>query len=131
MKNIERKEVQEALAEFVSHSRGCVLNVCGMTCIDCPLSIDEHNCACNNAEQEILDWFNKEYKEPHKWEQWELEVLKRIPKEHKYIKSYKEGICIINNINHTPTCLRFKFDTLRDDEKIDIDEELKRNGMSR
>ena len=74
---------------------------------------------------------DKEVKEPHKWEQWELEVLKRIPKEHKYIKSYKEGICIINNINHIPTCLRFKFDTLRDDEKIDIDEELKRNGMSR
>lgn len=130
MKNIERKEVQEALAKFIEHSKVCVLNVCGMICDGCPLSIDESNCACNNAEQEILDWFNKEYKEPHKWKQWELEVLKHTNKTYKIISYFKDGEVLLRK-DQGNLILRISFDTLQEGDSFNIDKELERNGMSR
>lgn len=79
---------------------------------------------------------NQEYKEPHKWEQWELEVMKRLPERYKAIYAVCDSALIeIDEQQHilvaSPIILHIEFDTLKDGEKYYIDEELKRNGMSR
>lgn len=135
MKNFERKEVLERIAEYFSKSEKCpFFDDYDRDCENCPLSTGKATCLSrSNAKQEIFNWLNKEYKEPHKWLPWELEVLKHI--DNYYDCIYKDNyasVCAYNSKRDYSSPININFDTLEDEiETMNIDEELERYGMSR
>ena len=124
MKNIERPEVQERIASALGDYGTCDL---------CPFTVDEKICRDHKewpCSKTIYEWFQQEYFEPHHWEPWELEVMKRFP---KYItglyNSDTETIVLVNG--EKTNFITVDFPSLKLHETIDIDAELERNGMHR
>ena len=68
---------------------------------------------------DLKKWFNSEYVEPHKWEQWELEALSHINKN------------LTTITKDSNACQFMNFPSMKEKEIINIDEELERNGMHR
>lgn len=124
MKNIERTEVQKKIAS--------TLGDCG-TCHLCPFTSDKKICKEHkdwSCSKTIYEWFQQEYIEPHKWEPWELEVMKRFP---KYItglyNSDTETIVLVKG--EKTNFITVDFPSLKLHEAIEVDAELERNGMHR
>jgi len=137
MKNIERPEVISLISKVIT-SHNCN----EYECIKCPL-FDIHKSICARKSYKAMKWLNSEYVEPHHWEQWELEFLKHTNKKYLWVaisgNSYvwlytdkpHKSVSTDNYIGQSYTDTQTKFDTLKQDEVINIDEELERNGMHR
>ena len=127
MKNIERPEVQKSIAFDVAT---CFANT--------GESLIAH--AMDNKESrvlpsKVLQWLNSEYTEPHKWEPWELEAMRNIPKRIVYLErrhdtSLPRALQKEDCYSDHGICTQINFPSLKN-EKIDIDAELERNGMHR
>ena len=124
MKNIERPEVQKLLSAYVGKTT-CPYTDCNL----CPFNKVIGESICNCTPNEVLEWFNSEYVEPHKWEQWELEAMKHISNQVKSI-SYKLGFFYYHGDRLSERAY-ITFSSMKDGENIYIDEELERNGMHR
>ena len=123
MKNIERPEVIKRFAYNIYNGY---------------LTLDLEQFGFPNtssSEDEILQWLNAEYVEPHKWEPWELEAMRNIPKRIVYLERRKDNklpraLQKEDCYSDHGICTQINFPSLKN-EKIDIDAELERNGMHR
>jgi hypothetical protein len=122
MKNIERPEIQELISRYLEEH-------------DFSLYEKLAELGMPNYCDSRLDWFNQEYVEPHHWELWELEAMRNIPKRIVYLerrhdtalpRALQKDDCYTDH----GVCTQINFPSLKN-EKIDIDEELERNGMKR
>ena len=124
MKNIERPEIQELISRYLEEH-------------DFSLYEKLAELGMPNYCDSRLDWFNQEYVEPHKWEPWELEVLKHISKVYSAVKKYDENGLKQIEFNGASQSIHLQvnwlidFPSMKEGEEIDIDAELERNGMHR
>ncbi|MCH4182961.1 MAG: hypothetical protein LKF48_07385 [Prevotella sp.] len=129
MKNIENSETQFKLARmFCSYG----------SCNECPLKnkcrgaykVENENFIQESTKM-LMDWFNADYKEPHKWEHWELESMMHMRKCYKKIHRFDNDFCILNDKELLLRVSEISFPSMKDCELIEIDEELERNGLHR
>ena len=124
MKNIERPEVRE----FISSILYCIYSYENK-------KMTELGFHGNRDRENISDWLNSKYVEPHKWEPWELEAMRNIPKRIVYLErrhdtSLPRALQKEDCYSDHGICTQINFPSLKN-EKIDIDAELERNGMHR
>ena len=124
MKNIERPEVILPMFKFLTDkSYGTAY-----------LLEDLYKLGMPDDIYKRADWLDSEYVEPHKWEPWELEVLRHIPKRYLYIaKKYENVLPRLlkdeEKYSSMSDTLKLEMKSIHSEEVINIDEELERNGM--
>ena len=128
MKNIERPEANEVFFELligVKDRNRAILELK-------KLGLKSQEGIVSNYD--LWKWLEEEY-EPHKWEPWELEAMRNIPKRIVYLerrhdtslpRALQKDDCYADH----GICTQINFPSLKN-EKIDIDAELERNGMHR
>jgi len=128
MKNIERPEVIRAFAKFFRDNDICSYDFSNEN--DCDKCALLPICDEEITYEKLFQWLNSEYIEPHHWELWELEVMKRFP---KYITglyhSDTETIVLVKG--EKTNFITVDFPSLKLHEAIEVDAELERNGMHR
>ena len=107
------------------HSVFCNKND-GTTCV----LYDKENNSCSLECPPI--WWGDIKPEPHHWEPWELEAMKKVDKSFILMSKQITGyVYFSKNENSIPKYIPINFVNLKIGETVNIDEELERNGMHR